>query len=225
MRKTKGFITGATLLTLVVMFGGIGLACGNNPATEPASPPISTPPEIPAYFTTYTDNTALFSISYPSDWATALNYIPDFEKDTKGIIDSLKTGSPIEKSSTIFITGGKECLSCLSVNIVVEPIPEQIPEGVSALDQIFEAAIVKTKIEPLEDYTELSRVKTTIDGREAAILDCEGTPSGVAKRHYLMMVTLVGKTAWRVTCAVEAEDFAIWENDFNTIIRSLRIYD
>ena len=226
VHKTKGFIIGATLLALVLISGNIGLACGTEPAQAPTSlPPLSNESEIPANFTTYTDDLKLFSISYPSDWETALYYIPDLEKDTKEIINSLKTGLPIERPGAIFIAGGKECISCLSVNIVVEPILEQIPKGVSALDQMFEAAIVGTKIERLQDYREFSRVKTTIDGREAAIVDCEGMVPGTGKRHYLMMITLVGKTAWLVTCCSTAEDFATFENDFNTILRSLRISD
>jgi hypothetical protein len=219
-------------MSLVLMLGSISFACSAEPASVPppsVPPPSSLPwvepdPEIPPTFTTYTDYTELFSISYPSDWDLALNYIPDFEKDTKEIANSLKTGLPIERHSTIFIAYGNNCISCVSTNIVVEPILEQTSEGVSTLDQMVEAIVMRMKIEPFQDYREFSRVRTTIDGREAAIVDCEAI-AYEKKRHYIILITLAGKTAWRVVCSSTAEDYASWEKDFYAIVRSLRISD
>jgi len=77
----------------------------------------------------------------------------------------------------------------------------------------------------MPDYREFSRVKTTVDGRETTIIDCEGTPPGQGKFHFLQMYTLVDKTVLVVTCTALIDDFADWENDFNIIVRSLRVSD
>jgi hypothetical protein len=37
------------------------------------------------------------------------------------------------------------------------------------------------------------------------------------------MSMLVNKTAWVVTCVALPDDFSSWENDFNAVVRSLRI--
>src|SRR4030042_4784385 len=52
MRKTEGFIIGATLLALVLISSNIGLACGTKPAQtpteqQPVSPAASLSPEVP----------------------------------------------------------------------------------------------------------------------------------------------------------------------------------
>jgi hypothetical protein len=226
------------LMSLVLILGSIGVACSAEPASPPPqsdSLPSSLPwiepdAEIPADFRTYTDDTKLFSISYPSDWQTAPDLIAGFEEKAKVAISDIQAGLPVEEPIAIFIAGNRITAGGYgidpSVNIVVEPILEQMPEGVSVLDQMVEVDVVRTKKEPLQDYMEFSRVKTTINGREAAIVDCEGIPPPPAgKRHYVMMITLAGKTAWRVTCSSTAEDFATCEKDLNAIVRTLRISD
>ena len=240
MYKTKGFITGAMLLALVLI---PGLACGANQVQEPASAPpitepatspsttpqlseetpstdgISTGPAIPADYITYTDESKLFSISYPSDWETALSRMPELRSKTKEYINNLKAGIPVEQASTIFFAGRRTTTAYdPSLSITVEPMAE----GMVALDQMVESEVrgVKTVI---LDYRELSMEKTTIDGREATIWDYEGTIPGQSKLHFLTMITLVDRTTWVVGCATSIDDFAKWENDFNTIVRSLRI--
>jgi hypothetical protein len=237
MYKTKGFITGATLLALILIPCSIGLACGANqvqepasapPITEPATLPSTTPqlseetppkPEITADYTTYTDESKLFSISYPSDWETALSRMPELRSKTKEYINKLKSGIPVEQASTIFFAGRRTATAYdPAVSITVEPMLE----GMVALDQMVESEVRGVK-QVILDYRELSMVKTTIDGREATIWDYEGTMAGQSKLHFLTMITLVDRTTWVVGCATSTDDFSEWENDFNTIVRSLRI--
>ena len=191
------------------------------PTTVPPSPPSMAPsPEIPANYTTYTDDTNFFSISYPSDWEPALSLIADIEKEVKEVINDIKSGLPLEKVTVIFLAGQPMAGGIYNpnVNIAVEPILE----GVSTLDQMVEAEVRGAKT-IIQDYREYSRVKTTINGREATILDYEGTLPGIAKRRMLQMMTLVGETIWVVSCSSTYEDFATWEKDFHTIVRSLQI--
>jgi hypothetical protein len=236
MCKTKGFIIGA-LLTLILI---PALACSAEPAQAPASPPPITEPapvpettpqlpeetppspsptppelEIPANFTTYTDESNYFSISYPQDWQTATT-----DQNSKEVISNLKSGVPIKGASTIFSAGRPTATEYEpSVSIIVEPIHE----GTSTLDGIVDAEVQAAR-SVIHDYQVLSTVKTTIDGREATIIDADGTIPGEG-RYFLSMITLVDKTIWVVGCSANVDDFAKWEKDFNTIVRSLKIYD
>ncbi len=226
MPKKNCAMTGL-LLSLALILGSTGLACSGEPATVPPPPsqPLMAPdPEIPANYTTYTDETKLFSIAYPPDWDLGLWLIPEVKKDTQEVINSMKTGSSIERQRVIFIAGIAATYYDTSASIVVDPIPEQIPKGVSALDKMVETELKGIEM-VLPDRREFSRVKTTIDGREATIVHYEATPPESGKRHYLMMITLAGNTAWRLICSSTADDFFAWEKDFNAIVRSLRIYD
>jgi hypothetical protein len=75
----------------------------------------------------------------------------------------------------------------------------------------------------VDDYHEFSRVKTTIDGREAVIIDLQiNTPISGAF-HDLYMITLVGKTAWLIGCRTSPEMFSDYEDDFHAVVRSFRI--
>jgi len=214
MHRTKCFGIFAVVLALVLTFGSMSLACGTNPAPTPSEP------EIPANYTTYTDESNVFSISYPADWETALSLIAGLEQSAKEAINSLKTGVSVEKASIIFLAGRRTATGYEpSVNIAIEPVPE----GVSTTDQLVEAEVQGVK-KSTQDYREFSRVKTTVNGRETAIVDFEGTPTGAStKLHFLQMSMLVNKTAWVVTCVALPDDFSSWENDFNAIVRSLRI--
>ncbi len=200
-------------ILLSVLVVGILLlsACG-------APTPVSEP-EIPAHYATYTDEAKLFSISYPPEWETALSLIADLEKTMKGVISSLESSLPVEKASVMFVAGLRTATGYTpSVNIVVEPMPT----GTSTHDQVVEAEIRGIR-KIIQDYREFSRVKTTVGGREATIVEWEGTFPGQDKMHYLQMITLVGKTVWVVSCTTSSGDFAKWENDLHAVVRSLRI--
>ena len=217
MSKTKGFIMGATLLALVLI---TGLACGVKPAQTPTSLPPSEL-EIPANYTTYTDESNLFSISYPSDWETALSLIPGLEQNAKEVINNLKKGIAVEELSTIFFAGRRiKTVYEPNINILIE----SAPAWVSTHDEMIEAEVRGVEM-IFPNYHEISRINTTINGREATIFEWEGALPQKDKFHYLQMFTLVDKTIWAVTCTAFPDDFAEWEQDFDTIVRSLRISD
>ena len=201
MREIKGFGIVIILITLVLMSSSISLACAAKPETvappspsvpeqtppepttvppEPTSvpPAISTEPEIPANYTTYTDESKYFSISYPPDWVTA---IEDTDQNAKEVISNLKSGVPIEGSSTIFFAGRPvETELEPSVSIVVEPIHE----GTSTLDGVVEAEVQAAE-SVIPDYQVSTMVKTTVDGREATIIRSNGTIPEEGKWYFL----------------------------------------
>ena len=122
----------------------------------------------------------------------------------------------------IFVAGRRTAMGYApNVNIVVEPLSSEI----TTHEQMVEAELRGIKL-VVSDYREISRVKTSVDGRGATIVDFEGTPPGQnSKIHSLQMFILVDKTAWIVTCTSFIDGFVEWEDDFNTIVRSLRILD
>ena len=189
------------------------------PGCAEEKPPPLAEPAIPAHFTTYTDEANLFSISYPPDWELALSLIEGLEQATKEIIKSIETDVPLERSSAIFFVGvPTEEGYAPNVNIGVE----SLPGGGWTLDEAVEASIRGIK-QVVEEYHEFSRVKTTVGGREAVIIDSEVDFPGLGRLRALQMCVLVGKVAWFVTCTPPAGEFSQWEDDFHDIVRSLRI--
>jgi len=176
-------------------------------------------PEIPARFTTYIDEAGLFSISYPPDWEPALSLIEDLEQVTKDLIKSIEADLPVERASFIFFAGVPIELGYEpSVNILVESVPGVILTH----DEVVELEIQGIK-QVVEDYHEFSRIRATVGGREATIVDWEGIYPELGRLHNLQLFTFVGKVAWVVTCAPPAGEFSKWEDDFYHIVRSLRI--
>ncbi|MCJ7744039.1 MAG: hypothetical protein MUO99_05715 [Dehalococcoidales bacterium] len=127
-------------------------------------------PQIPPHYTTFTDEAGLFSISFPPDWEPALSQIPDLEEAVKDVITSIDSGAPVEKVRAIFLAGLPiETGYVPNVSIAVESLPGVIWTH----DRAVEAEIRGIK-QIVQDYHEFSRLKTTVDGREATIIDGGG---------------------------------------------------
>jgi hypothetical protein len=205
------------LLAIVVVGAILFAGCigAPPPAVAPAEAPLE--PQIPAHYTTYTDEADLFSISYPPDWEPALFFIKDLDKATEELLTSIEEDLPIERARTLFLAGlPTETGYAPNVKVLVESLPGIIWTH----DQVVEAEIQGIK-DVVEGSHEFSRVRTTIGGREATIVDWKGTvPLGL---HRLQAIILVGKVAWVVTCVPPAGEFSKWESDFHAIVRSLRI--
>jgi predicted nucleic acid-binding Zn ribbon protein len=181
-------------------------------------PPTSKEPEplIPAHFTTYTDELGLFSISYPPEWELDLESMEEIEQFSQEIISSITSDIPLEEAHFIFMAGLP--MEGSNVNIVVEPLPAIM----STHDQMVTAAIESLKL-VVSDYHEFSRVKTTIDNRTATIIEFQATMAGLGTFHDVMMCCIVNRTIWAVTCTTLPDEYSKWEDDFDAIVRSLRI--
>lgn len=210
-----------SILCAVVVFALLIIAFGcAAPAATPTPVATSTPvaePAIPAHFSTYTKQ-GIFSISYPPEWEPVLSVIPELEQITKEFIESVESGLPLERVSVIFFAGVPSEIGYEpNVNLLIEYIPE-----VSSQDEAVEAEIRGLR-RVVQDYHEFSRVTTTIDGREATIIDCEATYTEMGKAHQLFMMTLVDKYVWVVTCTSSTDEFSRYEDDFYHMVKSLRI--
>ena len=174
---------------------------------------------VPAHFTTYTDELVLFSISYPPEWEPVPGVIEEAEQAAKDIVSSITSDSPLEEASLLFIAGLPATTGLNpNVNIGVSPLPVIMWTH----DELVTATIEGHK-EVFPGYHEFSRVKTTIDNRTATIIDFKATIPESDTYRFVQMISLVGKTVWAVTCTTLRDDYSNWEDDFDAIVRSLRI--
>jgi len=186
---------------------------------EPSPTPEEPEPEIPAHFTTYTDELSLFSISYPPEWEPIPGVIEEAEQAVKDIISSIASDLPVGNSSMLFMAGLPTMEGFMpNVNIVVEPLAETMWTH----DEMVTAAIEGVKA-VLSDYHEFSRVKTTIDNKTATIIEFQGNYAGFGTYRFVHMYLLVSKTVWGVGCTTLPDEYSKWEDDFDAIVRSLRI--
>ena len=208
-KKISGIIA-ACIVALIVI-----VAIVTRPPT-PAEPE----PVIPAHFTTYTDELGLFSISYPPEWELHLGVIEEREQAARDIMRSIDSDLPVEKFSCLFIAGLPTVIGHdPNVNIVVEPLSG----AMRTHDEVVTAGIEQTKALLTSDYYEFSRVKTTVDNRTATIIKYQGAIAGLGTGRYVTMISLRSKTVWVVTCAAFPSEYSRWEDDFDAIVRSLRI--
>lgn len=175
-------------------------------------------PEIPAHYITYT-NEGLFSISYPPDWEPATSIMGE---QCEGVAETLKRADlelPLESASLLLLVGlPTDAGWAPNVNILVESL---LGDELTHNDMV-EAQTADIEI-TLQDYHEITRIKTTVGGKEATILEYEATYPGIGKLHQLVMLSLVGNNAWMVTCTPLPGEFNEWSDDFNAVVRSLRI--
>ncbi len=213
----KNAVIVLAILSLILLSLQILVSCKSQPSSSSEAPASDLP--IPADFTTYTGESNLYSISYPQDWELALSQIEGLEQSVKQLITSINSGLPLERTSIIFMAGLPEGRDYFpNVNIVVESLPGSI----STQNVLVEAEIQGIKL-VIKDYHESSRVKTTVGGKEATIIDWEGAFPQQGKSRILQMFMLVGKVGWCVTCTPPQGKFSSWEKDFNSVVRSLRI--
>jgi len=174
---------------------------------------------VPAHFTTYTDELSLFSISYPPEWEPDPGTIEEAEQAAKDIISSITSDIPLEEASILFVARLPIMEGFMpNLNIVVEPLP-----GIMwTLDEVVAASIEGIKA-VVSDYHEFSRVKTTIDNRTATIIEFQGNVAGFGTYRCVQMYLLVSETIWGVCCTALPDEYSEWEDDFDDIVRSLRI--
>ena len=203
--KIAGIIAACVLAIVVVM------------ATRPPTA-IEPEPAIPAHYTTYTDELGLFSISYPPEWELDLESMEEVKQFSQDLIDSITSDFSIEETRLLFMAGLRIAGGHIpNVNILVEPV-----YGMRTHDQLVEAGIEGLKA-VVSDYREFSRVRTTVDNRTATILECEATIPGLGTFRLVYMICVVNRTGWAVTCTALPDDYSKWRDDFNSVVRSLRI--
>ena len=208
MRQKKFLVTGALLLALAMLAGGLNLACA-------WLFPQDTTYEVPSYYTTYTDDARLFSISYPYYWQTPMGEVASVRQGIEKAATTLKSGLPLESASMMFFAGLDNARRYDPLIVVAVEPPAA---GISTQKQL-----VVTEIERMqEDFNLISRVDVTVSGKKATVLMWSNPALGDA--HAIEMLLLTGHSVWLVVGAT-ADTTSKWDVDFNTIVRSLQIYD
>jgi hypothetical protein len=167
MKKFTHFILAS--LTLVAALGLTGCVTGNPPALpEPEPLPV---PDVPENFTTYTEESNLFSISHPDDWSVPGLYVEGYEKSAEKLRGIIAADLSPEGSLLMFQAGlGPRLGSDPTVSIHVKPLPSTIGN----LDEVIDAE-TNRRLESMRKYypeyheKELSREITTVNGMEAIV--------------------------------------------------------
>jgi hypothetical protein len=177
---------------------------------------------IPEDFTTFEDDSGLFSISYPSNWRVNLEIISQLENFIGEYMKDINEDIPVEQTSLLFLAGIPEVSGYHpNVNIVIEPLPGSIRTI---------RGVVNGQVAGLESYAdefhEIAREKVKVDGRDAYILEYEATYPNLGSVHALVLITMAGGNAWTVTCTCldGLDDYDQHADDFQSIVRSLRIH-
>jgi hypothetical protein len=178
---------------------------------------------IPEDFKTYTDPEGLYSISYPSDWRMNLQLIRQVEQDMKDYIKEINEGIPVERATLLFLAGIPHSSGYHpNVNIVIEPRPS----GIYGLRGMVNGEIAGMEA-VAESFQEISRQKVKAGGRDAYIIEYVATLANMGGVHGVMLLTMTGETVWSVTCSsLEGlDDFDAHAEEFQSIVRSLRVHD
>jgi hypothetical protein len=201
-----------TILIASVLFSMV-IGCQQKPSPSP--PPSEA--DIPARYTAYTNEQGLFSISYPSDWELYFHTDEEWEYSANKIINSIESDVPLERSYVYYIAGLPESDYIPGVQIQFAPLPE----GVSTHDDFVDTMIAGVG---WEDFHMNTRLKTTVDGRGATIVDYQGTHHNSFRLRVLTLVVMrTDKVSYAVACASTVEDFSKWEDDFYHVLESFHI--
>lgn len=201
---------------LLVLVGGLLLsgACAPNSVSESA---------IPAHFTTYTDELGRFSISYPPDWELASSiFIEGLTQDIGDWAMGTESEGSLAGGKVVF-AGGVPYETGYNPHVLIVVIPSG--EGSWELENLVAAVVQRGYMNITEEYYELSRTNTVVDGREAIILDCEAKYPFSGEVHFSQMYLHDNNLLWVCTCGVTPpKDFSDFEDDFYAIVKSLRTH-
>lgn len=209
---------------LSILVVGLLLLCACSPAR------ISEPP-IPAHFTTYTDESGLFSISYPPEWELALSKIEAMTHETEEYMRDIGSEGSLATGGKVIFFAGIPYQTGHNPNVSIMVAPAGGTRG--TLEDLVEVAVRQGYMKDAEEYHEFSRTKIVVDGRGAIILDCEAKyPLTTAELRVLTMYLRDSKVSgnfltdnvWMVTAGVyPTNNFSDYEADLYAIVRSLRI--
>jgi hypothetical protein len=178
--------------------------------TSPESP-------VPTYYVTYTAENDLFSISYPGGgWGAEPDMLAENEAAIKTFIADRAQGKQLEQPTLLFV-GGLPPSYIPTIIVLTEPVTENI---------INHEALVAAKLESFKaagtNFKEIVRMDTTIDGRQATVIEYSATLGGTP-RHDVVAFLMDNGIVWSVTAAALQQNYKQYLNDQYLIARSLRI--
>ena len=176
---------------------------------------------IPKNFTTYTDEVNFFSISYPANWEPAFSIIESLKQETDNYWNSIDEKGSLEKSNIVFFGGVPLDSGHYNPNISI--LAEPLGDDNVKLEDIVEPLVSEHK-RLSEEYREFLRTKTIIDGRQAIILDLEVRYPNLPSLHCLVMIMVIDKFGWAITCTISPPlNFFDFKDDLYAIVKSFKI--
>jgi hypothetical protein len=196
------------IIVLAILLPSIA-SCSNTTSTN------TTPTVV---FSTYTDNTNLYSISYPQTWELA-NSMTTLQGQITATISKINAGTPLTTGSVIFVAGLKADVGYYpNINISVDPAPTDLTNN----DQAIQAEVNGIKaLHP--DYQEIARTKIIVNSKTVWLLEFKATFTNTPLMHDYMFVYLLNGNIWTLTCTATDTDFTQFKSEFTVIINSLKI--
>lgn len=201
------------------MFGSVGLAC-YIPVMSPSPHTIAS--DIPGYLT-YIDESAVFSISYPESWEAGRWNAKEFIYETTAEegLKRLESDLPIHNYYTIF-AAFNWVQDKIVASVFIRLSGRFLGDPYRTIDEAE-----KGQKRTCPDFVELSRTPATVGGREGIIREWEGTLAegeDQVKEYHLELYLPTNLAIWEVSCSVDSDNVTQWQNTFDNIVRSLRIY-
>ena len=195
------------VFALVLLFSSV-TGCSNKSTTT--TPTVA--------FSTYTESTNLYSISYPQAWELA-NSMTTLQSQITATINKINAGTPLTTGSVIFVAGLKADTGYYpNINISVDPAPTDLTNN----DQAVQAEVngIKT-LHP--DYQEVARTRIIVNGKTVWLLEFKATFTNTPLMHDYLCVYLLNGNIWTMTCTAKDTDFSQYKTEFAVIINSLKI--
>jgi PsbP-like protein len=210
--------------TLVFTSCSFSTSYSTNKTADTASSPTTnqSPTQtfvVPNTYTTYQDENNFFSISYPEQWEPDPN-LANVNAQMTQDISNLKQDLSIANTDILFIAGLRTSTGYLpNINVLVESAPAGIVNDDLAADAAEQG------MKGLYGYQMVSMTKTTIDGKDAVIIEskCYASSTTNILYHDLTLVQLSGNNIWDVTCTAHDDTYSQLSNDFNNVIRSFKL--
>ncbi|NIM92231.1 MAG: hypothetical protein GTO18_00740 [Anaerolineales bacterium] len=184
---------------------------------------ISTPTEplLPDEYRTYSDETGIFSISYPSSWQSYTESLDPEMLSTRELVDSIESGELLEREGLILY------LDSPSPNDYCQIWVGPLSDKLASVEEVADTHLASIQKDATK-YRQLLYESLLVNRRESVILEYEvefEVEAIVVQLHSLALVTKYHNTIWIASCAVFAEyaSFTAQEAEFHTVLRSLKI--
>jgi hypothetical protein len=172
--------------------------------------------EIPASYETFSGH-GFFSVAYPPDWETDEAALPDLQQYFQDYASEEGLEAEFEKAQIVFSCWKYEDdLPEAFVVVSLEPKPGW------PLHTVVESTHNWSK-ENIEEYIEYSRVKTTVGSRETIIVTYQGRDTLDTLNKYTLGYIYGDKFLWSVVCGCDISYYPLYSDDFENIVRSLRV--
>jgi hypothetical protein len=188
-------------------------------ACSTSSESTTTEPEsVPAGWTTYSDETSGFSISYPAEWE-----IVQVDRDAVAELVDVDIGTAVFP-----LTVGLQLPDNKwdpNVNIATEALPAKIDS-----DQ-YAAATKQALVDALPNYTLSEQTKAIVGGRDSVLLHSSFPVSDLVPgvdgySSQVMLITTEGARGWAVSCTIIGSEASADPDDLetcNSVVRTFKL--